>query len=123
MAMMEFKDDQGQTLRLDGNLTLAQLTARGIRVQLHSKDTPDVPGAFYPTDEALNSTLIARNLIPDGSGVALVPSVEYCWRCGGHGKTMCHQTPERPDGYEPCIHCKGTGYGESLQTYRKRIGA
>ena len=47
---------------------------------------------------------------------------EYCWRCGGHGEVICHKTDLNPSGYQPCFECKGTGYGESLETMLKRKG-
>lgn len=47
--------------------------------------------------------------------------IEFCWRCGGCQSIQC-STAERSSGYKPCPECKGTGCGESLETYWKRMG-
>ena len=41
---------------------------------------------------------------------------EYCFWCGGLGERRAI------GGYTKCLHCTGTGYGESMQTYWKRMG-
>ena len=51
-----------------------------------------------------------------------VLKIEFCWWCGGDGIILCHKTDENRTGMEPCPHCKGTGYGESYETYCKRKG-
>ena len=51
-----------------------------------------------------------------------IKKIELCWNCGGDGQVMCCQDESHPSGYEPCPACKGTGYGESLETMWKRKG-
>lgn len=73
MPMMEFRNSKGKIIRLDPKLTLAQLVEQGLSVEIRPKEEPPVPGAFYPTDDTMDALLVKRNLIPDGSGVAITP--------------------------------------------------
>lgn len=73
MAMMEFKNSEGQVIKLDDSLTLEQLVARGLSVHLRPKEEPPIPGAFYPTDEAMNNLLVKKRLIPEDKGVVIAP--------------------------------------------------
>ncbi len=47
---------------------------------------------------------------------------EHCWMCCGHWEVQCFQSEVNPTGYRPCPECKGSGYGESLETMWKRKG-
>lgn len=52
--MYEFKTITGETLRLDPNLTLAQLVEQGFEVRLGSPNEPKVPGVFYSESQSKN---------------------------------------------------------------------
>lgn len=50
-----------------------------------------------------------------------IQPLEKCWWCCGFGQKPCFVTEQHPDGYEKCRACNGTGYGESLESYRRRV--
>lgn len=63
------------------------------------------------------AAIFPKGLTSFGYGNAdQTPKIEFCFWCGGHG----YRLDFGPTGYRKCLHCGGSGYGESLETARTR---